>query len=86
MNVMREKFLKLRQGGMSVSKYWDEFTTLSRYAPNEVDTEDKKKERFLNGLHDELQCTLVVIPFQDMESLADAAIMMDVAPGPLECL
>ena len=53
------------------------FTTLSRYAPNEVDTEDKKKERFLNGLHDELQCTLVVIPFQDMESLADAAIMME---------
>ena len=48
---------------MSVSKYWDEFTTLSRYAPNEVDTEGKKKERFLNGLHDELQCTLVVIPF-----------------------
>ena len=60
-----------------MSKYWDEFTTLSRYAPNEVDTEDKKKERFLNGLHDELQCTLVVIPFQDMESLADAAIMME---------
>ena len=50
MNVMRDKFLKLKQGGMSVSKYWDEFTTLSRYAPNEVDTEDKKKERFLNGL------------------------------------
>jgi hypothetical protein len=42
-----------------------------------VNTEAKKKERFLNGLHDELQCTLVVIPFQDLESLADAAMMME---------
>ena len=36
MSVMRDKFLKLKQGGMSVSKYWDEFTSLSRYAPNEI--------------------------------------------------
>lgn len=76
MNIMRDKFLKLKQGGMTVGKYFEEFTTLARYAPNDVDSEEKKKERFLNGLHDELQCVLVVMPFQDLESLADAAIMM----------
>ena len=76
-NIMREKFLQLKQGSLSVSEYLEKFTTLARYAPAETDTEDKKKERFLNGLHDEMQCVLVVMPFQDLESLADAAIMME---------
>ena len=77
MNIMRDKFLKLRQGSLSVSEYWEKSTTLARYAPEDVNTKVKNKERFLNGLHDELQCTLVVIPFQDLESLADAALMME---------
>ena len=77
MNIMRDKFLKLGQGSLSVSEYWEKFTTLARYSPEDVNTEVKKKERFLNGLHDELQCTLVVIPFQDLESLADAAMIME---------
>ena len=68
---------------MSVSEYWEKFTTLARYAPEDVNTEVKKKERFLNGLHDELQCTLAVIPFQDLESLADVAMIGAQAP---ECL
>ena len=76
-SIMREKFLQLKQGGMSMNEYLEKFTTLARYAPSEMDTEDKKKERFLNGLHDELQCVLVVMPFTDLESLADAAIMME---------
>ena len=59
-SIMREKFLQLKQGSMSVNEYLEKFTTLARYAPAETDTEDKKKERFLNGLHDELQCVLVV--------------------------
>ena len=76
-NIMRGKFLKLRQGSLPVSEYWEKFTTLARYAPEDVNTKVKKKERFLNGLHGELQCTLVVIPLQDLESLADAAMMME---------
>jgi hypothetical protein len=35
---------------MSVSEYCDRFTQLSRYAPEEVDTDDKPQERFLEGL------------------------------------
>ena len=50
---------------------------LFRSAHEDVDSEKKKKERFLNGLHEDLQCTQVVIPFNDLESLADAAIMME---------
>ena len=73
MMTMRDKFLKLRQGTMSVQEYFVKFTVLSRYAPNDTDSDDKRKERFLNGLHGELQYVLVVMPFQDLESLADTA-------------
>ncbi|KAK1616020.1 hypothetical protein QYE76_021537 [Lolium multiflorum] len=40
---------------MSVVEYRDRFLTLSRYAPDETNTNEKRKERFLNGLHDEMQ-------------------------------
>jgi hypothetical protein len=35
---------------MPVSEYITRFTQLSRYAPNDVDTDEKKQECFLNGL------------------------------------
>jgi hypothetical protein len=39
---------------MSVKEYVIEFTQLSRYAPHEVDTDEKKQEYFLNDLNDGL--------------------------------
>ncbi|KAK1693874.1 hypothetical protein QYE76_010571 [Lolium multiflorum] len=41
------------------------------------DTTEKRKERFLNGLHDEMQTVLVNIPFADLEALVDSAIQME---------
>jgi hypothetical protein len=35
---------------MSVSDYHDRFTQLSRYIPEEVDTDEKRQEHFLEGL------------------------------------
>jgi hypothetical protein len=52
--IMRDKFLNLKQGGMSVPEYLDKFTTWGRYARNDIDTNEKKRERFLNGLQEEL--------------------------------
>ncbi|KAK1648916.1 hypothetical protein QYE76_066721 [Lolium multiflorum] len=66
---MRDEFRELKQGRMSVVEYRDRFLTLSRYAPDETDTNEKRKERFLNGLHDEMQTVLVNIPFADLEAL-----------------
>ena len=74
---MRDEFRELKQGRLNVVEYRDRFLTLSRYAPDETDTEEKKKERFLNGLHDEMQTVLVNIPFNDLEALVDAAIQME---------
>ncbi|KAK1607890.1 hypothetical protein QYE76_031563 [Lolium multiflorum] len=74
---MRDEFRELKQGRMSVVEYRDRFLTLSRYTPDETDTTKKWKERFLNGLHDEMQTVLVNIPFADLEALVDSAIQME---------
>jgi hypothetical protein len=74
---MRGKFINLKQGSMTVIEYLDKFNTLSRYASEDTNTEAKKKHRFLNGLHVEVQSILVAIPYPDLEALVDAAIMVD---------
>jgi hypothetical protein len=74
---MRDKFLNLKQGGMSVTEYLDKFTTWGRYAPNDIDIDKKKRERFLNGLQEELQTYLVAVPYNDLEAMVDAAIMVE---------
>ncbi|KAK1650238.1 hypothetical protein QYE76_068043 [Lolium multiflorum] len=38
---------------------------------------EKRQERFLNGLHDEMRTVLVNIPFADLEALVDSAIQME---------
>jgi hypothetical protein len=75
--IMRDKFLNLKQGGMSVPEYLDKFTSWGRYAPNDIDTDEKKRERFLNGLQEELQTYLVAVHYPDLEAMVDAAIMVE---------
>jgi hypothetical protein len=56
---LKEKELQdLKQGSMTVSEYVTRFTQLSHYAPNDVDTDEKKQEYFLNGLDDGLAYAL----------------------------
>jgi hypothetical protein len=50
MKLKKKEFLSLTQGNMTVSEHRDRFTQLSHYAPEEVDTDDKRQERFLEGL------------------------------------
>jgi hypothetical protein len=38
----KKEFEDLKQGSMNVSEYITRFTQLSRYAPNNVDTDEKK--------------------------------------------
>ncbi|KAK1663566.1 hypothetical protein QYE76_051725 [Lolium multiflorum] len=72
---MRDEFRELKQGRMSVVEYRDRFLTV-KVRPD-GDTTEKRKERFLNGLHDEMQTVLVNIPFADLEALVDSAIQME---------
>src|SRR4051794_919031 len=74
---MRDEFRECKKGRMTVVEYHDKFLSLARYAPDDIDTEAKKKERFLNGLHDEMQTVLANIPFADIEALVDFAIQIE---------
>jgi hypothetical protein len=56
--VMRKKhqeFMNLKLGGRSVHDYSKQFNHLAQYAPDQVDTDEKKKDRFMIGLSTKLQ-------------------------------
>jgi hypothetical protein len=50
---------------MSVNEYVTRFTQLSCYALQEVDTDEKKQECFLNGLNDALTYALEARDFKN---------------------
>jgi hypothetical protein len=77
MTVKKEEFLALKQGSMSVSDYQDKFLQLSRYAPKDVNTDAKRKYRFLRGLVDPLQYHLMNHTFPTFQHLIDRAIMTE---------
>ena len=52
--MKKHKFRNLRQGGHTVDQHVDEYSKLARYAPVDVATDAAKKEKFLEGLNDEL--------------------------------
>jgi hypothetical protein len=54
MIVRKEEFLALKQGPLSVREYRDKFLQLSRYAPEDVNTDVKRQYHFLKGLVDPL--------------------------------
>jgi hypothetical protein len=62
---LKKEFQDLKQGFMMVSEYVTRFTQLSRYAPNDVDTNEKKQEYFLNGWNDGLAYALEARDFEN---------------------
>jgi hypothetical protein len=56
--IMRDKFLNLKQGGMSVTDYLDKFTTWGRYAPNDTDTMRRRERDFSTGYRRSCRLTL----------------------------
>jgi hypothetical protein len=62
---------------MMVSEYVTCLTQLSRYAPSDVDTNEKKKECFLNGLDDGLAYALVARDFENFQTMVDKALVLE---------
>ena len=75
--LKQKEFLALKQGNMSVSEYKDKFTQLSRYAPNDVDTDAKRQDRFLDGLIGPLNYQLQSHTFPNFQTLLDKAIGLE---------
>jgi hypothetical protein len=55
MRKKRQEFMDLKQGGRFVHDYSKQFNHLAQYAPDQVDTDKKKKDRFMIGQSTKLQ-------------------------------
>jgi hypothetical protein len=55
MRKKHQEFMDLKQGGRSMHDYSKLFNHLAQYAPDQVDTDDKKKDRFMIGISTKLQ-------------------------------
>jgi hypothetical protein len=53
--MKQEEFMKLKQGGDTVTQYLNKFNHLSQYAINQVNTDLKKRNCFMRGLNDRMQ-------------------------------
>jgi hypothetical protein len=67
----KKEFQDLNQGSMSVIEHITKFTQLSRYAPHEVDTDEKKQKVLLNDLND--------------GGMVNKALMLENCKGMIEC-
>jgi hypothetical protein len=63
LKVKKKEFSDLNQGSMMVNKYLNQFIQLSRYAIDDIRTEEKKQDTFLEGLNDEIQFQLLNIGY-----------------------
>jgi hypothetical protein len=55
MRKKRQEFMDVKQGGRSVHNYSKLFNHLAQYALDQVETDDKKNDRFMIGLSTKLQ-------------------------------
>jgi hypothetical protein len=77
MELKRREFGNLEQKDKTIIRYVMEFTLLSRYASDDVNTYEKRKKRFLRGLHPMTKMQLRMLKAADFEELVDAVITME---------
>jgi hypothetical protein len=73
---LKKEFQDLKQGSMMVSKYVTSFTKLSRYAPNDVDTDEKKQECFLSGLDGGHAYTSEACDFENFHTMVNKVLVL----------
>jgi hypothetical protein len=71
---------------MTMNEYVTKFTQLSLYAPNEVDTDEKKQDCFLNDLNDELNYALEARDFQNIQGMVNKNLVLENHRGLIECM
>jgi len=71
------EFLALRQGTHNVLQYAQAFNALSQYAGYHVDTDEKKKAYFRQGLSSKLQDRLAMFKFNTFSELVNGAITQE---------
>jgi hypothetical protein len=62
---------------MTVNEYLNSFIQLSRYAPDDINTDEKKQDVFLSGLNDDIQFQLLNTDYTDFQQMVDKAIVIE---------
>jgi hypothetical protein len=69
---------------MTVNEYVTKFTQLSRYAPSEVDIDEKKQDYFLNGLNNGVAYVLEARDFENFQGMVNKALVVQNHRGVVE--
>jgi hypothetical protein len=77
MKLKRKEFTDLKQGGMTVNEYLNSFIQLLRYASDDISTDEKKHDVFLNGLNNDIQFQLLNTDYTDFQHMVDKAIVIE---------
>jgi hypothetical protein len=78
MKLKKKEFTDLKQDSMTVNEYpAAPFIQLSRYAPDDINTDEKKPDMFLNGLNDDIQFQLLNTDYADFQHVVDKAIVIE---------
>jgi hypothetical protein len=77
LKLKKKEFADLKQGGMTVNEYLNSFIYLSRYAPDDINMNEKKQDMFLNGLNDDIQFQLLNTNYADFQHMIDKAIVIE---------
>jgi hypothetical protein len=77
MKLKKKEFADLKQGGMTVNEYLNSFIQLLRYAADDINTDEKKQDMFLNGLNDDIQFQLLNTDYADFQHVVDKAIAIE---------
>jgi hypothetical protein len=77
MQLKRKEFTNLKQGDMTVNEYLNSFIQLSRYAPDDINTDEKKQDVFLNVLNNDIQFQLLNTDYADFQHMVDKAIVIE---------
>jgi hypothetical protein len=62
---------------MMVNEYLNSFIHLSRYATDDINTDEKKQDMFLGGLNDDIQFQLLNTDYVDFQHMVDKAIVIE---------
>jgi hypothetical protein len=82
--LKKKEFQDLKQESMSMNEYITKFTQLSRYAPHEVQTNEKKQDSFLNGLNDGLAYALEARNFENFQGMVNKVPVLENHRGVME--
>jgi hypothetical protein len=77
MKLKKKEFTNLRQGSMTVNEYLNSFIQLSRYATEDINTDEKKQDTFLEGLNDDIQFQLFNIDYVNFQHMIDKALVIE---------